>query len=97
MALFRLRMREINPARDALAELGDQDDTPERKRFRWMQIGPVKLLETMIRVLQTQFQRRKTEVDGAWPAVTEVKARLSEHRCLHRNGASGIGGIVIAA
>ena len=97
MSLFRLRMREIDPAAGSLPSLSDQNDPPERKRFGWMQIGPVKLLETMIRTLESQFQRREAEVDRSWPAVAEVQASLSEHWRLHRNGASGIGRRITAA
>ena len=57
----------------------------------------MKVLETMIRALESQFQRREAEVDRSGPAVAEVQASLSEHWRLHRNGASGIGRRITAA
>ncbi len=97
MTLLRFGVRAVNPAAGLLPVFGDEIDPPERKRFGWMQIGPAKVRKAMVRILQTQFQRRETEVDRAGPAVAEVETGLTEHWRLHRDGPGGVRGAIAAA
>ena len=56
-----------------------------------MQGRPGQVLEAVVGVLETPFQRCHREVEGAFEASTEIKPKGREVRALQLNRAGGIG------
>ena len=86
-----LRMRLVNPSDDDTVLWRVELDAPEREGFRRMPVRPGHQGETTVRVPQSKVQWCSTQVQGAWPATTQIKAQSLEKRSLHLNGAVGIG------